>query len=570
MRISEFLRASCVGALLFSPAMADDIEKVHEEALRALRENLGQANNDTSTPSVSSTASVKAPALSLDPEMVRQRAERDARIKAEAQERIAERERVQAARRQQYEQWVKERERLRQEQNAYDVNAAREMGRIKEETDQDILHATALKVLHHTDTHPGDASGSLPVATSPIQVAPEAATGPVTMTSAVPVPSSGSMMLAQADVDRIHAQALEALHQQQIQVAQPAASATPSTNAGPQPSPDLQRRLKQMQLELEQEQRDKQAASKTKGSSNVSNTSTPASTTSVTPSNPSPAVSDAYVKDLEERARQQQLTTPAPQVGISSGGAGVGSSSPGLDPATREILRRQDQEIARKMGSNSGNSASFQRTETPAPQGLTPDQDAQARQTLHQQEANAAANVSPAPASNTSAAPAPAKATKKTASPAAPSPTAHRVETDNSNVQYSKDLEERARQTLAERAQNQSTATVQAPAAPNTVIVPSAPAQSVTATPAPQPMPPPSAPAVRVNPTVTAAPAAASPDASSDVHARALDALNQIEAGTGPKTKQQRIKELTDLYRADKMSPAEYHQKRAQILAEPQ
>jgi hypothetical protein len=46
--------------------------------------------------------------------------------------------------------------------------------------------------------------------------------------------------------------------------------------------------------------------------------------------------------------------------------------------------------------------------------------------------------------------------------------------------------------------------------------------------------------------------------------------LNQIQAGTAPKTKQQRIKELTDLYRADKMSPAEYHQKRAQILAEPQ
>src|SRR6185295_17905154 len=95
MRISEFLRASCVGALLFSPAMADDIEKMHEDALRVLREKLGQANNDLPAPALANTAIVKAPALSVDSEMVRQRAEREARIKAEAQERIAERERLQ-------------------------------------------------------------------------------------------------------------------------------------------------------------------------------------------------------------------------------------------------------------------------------------------------------------------------------------------------------------------------------------------------------------------------------------------------------------------------------------------
>jgi hypothetical protein len=37
----------------------------------------------------------------------------------------------------------------------------------------------------------------------------------------------------------------------------------------------------------------------------------------------------------------------------------------------------------------------------------------------------------------------------------------------------------------------------------------------------------------------------------------------------GPKTKQERLVELLQLYQADKISPAEYHDQRAKILAEP-
>jgi hypothetical protein len=37
----------------------------------------------------------------------------------------------------------------------------------------------------------------------------------------------------------------------------------------------------------------------------------------------------------------------------------------------------------------------------------------------------------------------------------------------------------------------------------------------------------------------------------------------------GPKTKQERLSELLELYKADKISPAEYHAQRARILAEP-
>lgn len=41
------------------------------------------------------------------------------------------------------------------------------------------------------------------------------------------------------------------------------------------------------------------------------------------------------------------------------------------------------------------------------------------------------------------------------------------------------------------------------------------------------------------------------------------------EQPAGPKTKQQRLMDLLELYKADKITPAEYHAQRAKILAEP-
>ena len=41
------------------------------------------------------------------------------------------------------------------------------------------------------------------------------------------------------------------------------------------------------------------------------------------------------------------------------------------------------------------------------------------------------------------------------------------------------------------------------------------------------------------------------------------------EQSTGPKTKQERLEALLLLYRADKISPPEYHEQRAKILTEP-
>src|SRR5688572_7918613 len=98
MRFCKLFQVSFVGALIFSPLMAQEGGKVHDEALKVLR-------GETNAPA--STAAPKTPPANET------RSEREARLKAEAQQRIQERERQQAERRRQFEEYVKERERLR-------------------------------------------------------------------------------------------------------------------------------------------------------------------------------------------------------------------------------------------------------------------------------------------------------------------------------------------------------------------------------------------------------------------------------------------------------------------------
>jgi hypothetical protein len=492
MRMSEFLRASFVGALLFTPAMADEIEQVHQEALRVLREKLGQSNSS-------------APSSRLDqadPEIARVRAEREARIKAEAQQRMAERDRLQAERRQQLEQFVKDRERVRQEQREYDVNVARQTGLVRE-SDYNEVHARALEALHQAQIQQQNPVNAAPAG---FAASPSTETNPRVVVQA----SSALSSSTQTDSADVHAKALEVLRQQ----TQGSRALTTSTtvldapNAAPQPSPDLQRRLKEMQAELEQEQLQKRTA-----------------TTSIP---------DDYVADLERRARETTQGTVSPAAGSTP--PIIAPAPSGLDASTREIIERQNREIARGLGSTTPSTR-------PAP-------------TFQQ----------PAPAPTPAPAITPASAAPQTA-------VTHTTTTDTASVQYSRELEERARQILLERAgQN-----VQTTPAPTTTVTTTSPVPAATPTPTPAPITPPSA-------AVNAATAAANnvssapvttplPDANvSDVHGRALQTLNQIQAGEGtvPKTKMQRLKELTDLYRADKMGPTEYHQKRAQILAEPQ
>jgi hypothetical protein len=226
------------------------------------------------------------------------------------------------------------------------------------------------------------------------------------------------------------------------------------------------------------------------------------------------------VKDLERRAQEM----------VGSGG-GTGLTSPvvtsgtGLDSETRAIIQRQNQQISSQLG-------------------------------------GASAPVTPAPVAPVYDTPA---VSVTTSAPVISTPgVTHSTVTDSTRVEYSRELEERARQILLERAQAQQSAG----AVSSTTITPpptTAPVEEVVRR--PQPAVPP----------VTASPqfAAPVPNASPDVHSQALRTLNQVQSGgaeavSAPRTKMQRLKELTDLYRADKMGPAEYHQKRAQILAEPQ
>ncbi len=506
MRIAEFLRASFVGALLFSPAMADDIEKVHDEALRALREQLGQTS-----------------AAQVDPQMAKERAE----------QRNTDREKLQAERRQQFEQFVKERERLRQQQHEYEVNVARQAGQIKPD-DYNPAHSPALVALHQN--------------------------------------TEAAMQLAQADAEDVHAKALEVLHQQVQNQSAPAtapAVQTPSTTTSPatstpQPSPDLQRRLKQMQLELEQEEAQK---AKARGDAK------PASVTIVPPTVSTTPTPDAYTRELEQRAQSMVEQSPTSmQMPRTTPGASSATANPsqGLDAATREMIRRQDQEISGKMSAPAASTAKAKTpspASTPLPQTLTSEQEAAALAALRQQEQQsrpAVQTAAPSISNPSSATP----AAKSVAPPKAAAVT-QRTETDAADVQYSKELEDRARQILLERAQNQqATTAIQAAPAP-------APAASPVENPSPVPVQS-AAPAAGAASTAapstvtpTAAPSAI-PAASPDVHSQAQQALEQINTGTVPRTRMERLKEITDLYRADKMTPAEYHQKRAQILAEPQ
>src|SRR5687768_5397375 len=140
MRLSKLFKLSFVGSLIFSPAMAQEADKVHDEALKVLRSQSGNTNQapSTATPAPRSTAGES-------------RIERDARLKAEAQQRLAERDRLQAEKRRQFEEYVKERERLRQQQRMQDDVLARQPGQPKSTvTPKGNVHDQALDVLRQT------------------------------------------------------------------------------------------------------------------------------------------------------------------------------------------------------------------------------------------------------------------------------------------------------------------------------------------------------------------------------------------------------------------------------------
>lgn len=59
------------------------------------------------------------------------------------------------------------------------------------------------------------------------------------------------------------------------------------------------------------------------------------------------------------------------------------------------------------------------------------------------------------------------------------------------------------------------------------------------------------------------------PNAQKSEEKPAVPVIQPVAVPTGPPTKQQRLTELLELYRTDKIGPIEYHERRAKILAEP-
>jgi len=128
----------------------------------------------------------------------------------------------------------------------------------------------------------------------------------------------------------------------------------------------------------------------------------------------------------------------------------------------------------------------------------------------------------------------------------------------------SPDLQDKALQLLRQTISEDRARGAEAPRMANPPATHSmaAPAANATTAPAPtaNPAKPRSTPKpARMAPKVNAPPPEVQP----------APAPTMPEANAGPKTKQQRLTELLELYKADKLSPPEYHAQRAKILAEP-
>lgn len=566
MRLSRLLKLSFVGTLLFSPTMAQEASKVHEDALKVLRS--GAADTGRSS----------APAAPSGRET---RAERDARLRMEAQQRLAERERIQAEKRRQFEEYVKERERLRSGASAGTVQD-QAVKVLRQQTDPNAAPSVSPAPAAATPATrpapsvqppitPAPAAPVAPVAPNtrptPPQTSnddvqqraldiireqreqPAAAAVPIRESelaprvTATPAPTPRSTTSPAGNTADTHQKALEVLRQQQSQPATSGtATAAPTTSREDdlKPSPELQRRLDEMQREL----------------------NTPA------PRSSAHSQSNAdYTRELEQRALQslQQRSAPAtaPATSVAPATAvtrtapvAPATTAPAIDNNTREMLRRQDEQLRRQSSGVAG-AASSRVTPPPArSNAIDPAAEQRARDILRQQQ-QAVGNASAAIAAPDRAAqtaqppvrstpPAVATTPRSTSTPPPAQSTAQpSVSTSSApGDQYSRELEERARQSILARTQEQdpSAQQVQAQTAARTAAV---------------------------NPLT--APVTPNPDIDR-VHSRAYETLVQVQPGESGKVqfknKQERLRALTDLYKADRLTPAEYHQRRAAILAE--
>jgi hypothetical protein len=669
MRISKFLQIGFFGSLALSPAMAQEAEKVHEEALRILRQKIAEAEAPTNTVVIPENPGLKVrPSLKrsreMEEEVNRARAERARRLERDAKTREAGRELKQEDRRQQFERDVFEREVLRQRQREYDEAIAKKAGvkvpQVNTMTPAlpptlatpapatpvesaatanpviaaepanvssiEEVHAKALELLHQAEAASVSSSSvsfsASPATTAPAQnvrtetptiTSPAATTSSTTSTATTTAvqPSSTEPKAPEASTryrspnEEAHARALEILRAQiqqgntnppprtepqaepipspKPQSAAPAPSQPVAQPAPAQPSePDraLQERAREIL-------RQKQAEEAARKAQQPVTTSLPAVGPGSTDNNV------PYSKRSEDRARQllrERSANQTPSTATPAATPSVMPSQPTVAPSSADLQQRQQQalEILRQQ------EASLPRTEPPAASALdtkTKDifrkQDEQIARQLHTTPAPV---QKPTPPPSTIPAPVitPPPATVQTQpviTPAAPAA---------GQDEYARQLQARAQEILR---QNQTPTPTIAPApAPQAALT--AP-QTVTPNIAP-PAATPTAPATSPVGTPPATTAPSDTDVAA-VHAKALEALHEAEtkqppkenaaprsAGkvkspvqgnpppaqpevtAGPKTKKEKLADLNALYKGDKIGPAEYHERRAKILAEPE
>ena len=503
MRLSTILKISCLSTLVFSPAMAQEAEEVHEQALKVLREQLANPpTNSISRPSLPESRRIEG-------EIQRDRNEQNMLRREQAEAERARRDQLHDERRQRFEQEMREREFIRQRQRDYDESIARQMRALNPNMSTDEVHSQALSVLR----------GETPPAEEISQPVPQSSAAPATapVTTATIAPAAEENVVSQEEV---HQRALEILRSQQAATQ----GTTPAPVASrPEPAPVAVTPAPVQPVPAP-----------------APVTPTPAAP----PREPAPVYAQPHINEVHDQALQvlrQQQAQPA---------AAQPTAAPGPQPSPELVKRMQETGIARTTPRPTpAPTPAPAATPAPAPrpaaapapaqETLPADLEARAREILREQQAQVAA----APAATPQPMARPATAPRTSAAPA----------NTQANDQYSRELEEKARQLLQERAQSQPSAT-QPAATP-------APAPVSAATPAPAAVPP---------PATSAAPAAQ--PAPDDVHARALETLRQGGGPAGPQpalSKREKLRQLTDLYKADKITSAQYHQQRAKILAEP-
>lgn len=572
--------------------MADEAAQAQEQALKVLRGE-AQAGVPAAAPASAAAGLPPAPpsieeSRRQEAEVAQQRSEREARLKAEAAQRMAERELRQAEKRVQFEAFIKERERLRREQRAADEVIVREAGQampvagaagttgsagVTVIEEQQEAQARALEVLRSATPE----SAPAPVATAPAEAAAAPAESaparpPVTEAEVAPVVTAQPAADNSAEA---HARALEILRQSQ-------AGAEPAAAVAPGGTPKVEQKSAEPTMEERQkrireiEERVKARSSGTGGQpAAVPETKAPETKpperTAVEPEQQAAPASDDYARDLQQRAaelvRQAQPTPqpaadapaamPAPAAVAAPAAAAVPApaapsaatpppvvvapaasaepAQPALDRRTREIIQRQDREISRQTATP---------RRVPQNRNLNPEAEARAREVLRQQQDSLGEASRETPAAAPAAAPAAVAPSTPAVAAETPAPAAVAPAQDPA---YSRELEERARQIILERARAEQAAAAQ-PAAPAAQAAPQSPAPAPAAIPAAQEPAQPSAAAAVETPSAAPAAPAAAPAA---------------------KSKRDKLRELTELYRADKLTPAEYHQRRAEILAEP-